>query len=106
MAVLLQTPVFAAPRDKFFDSARTRIHYLDEGAGEPVVLLHGYTSNAETWIRNGVFTELAKRYHVIALDCRGHGKSDKPHDPGQYGREMGKDVCRLFSWRSSMVHPT
>src|SRR5207302_6396416 len=35
-------------------------------------------------------------FQVIALDCRGHGKSDKPHDPAQYGPEMAADVVRLL----------
>jgi alpha/beta hydrolase fold len=33
---------------------------------------------------------------VIALDCRGHGQSDKPHDPKSYGIEMSQDVVRLL----------
>jgi pimeloyl-ACP methyl ester carboxylesterase len=99
IVVLCATPLLAAPRDRFFDSAGIQIHYLEDGAGEPVVLLHGFTSSAENWVRNGVFTELAKHYHVIALDCRGHGQSGKPHDPGQYGREMGRDVIRLLDAR-------
>ena len=33
---------------------------------------------------------------MIALDCRGHGKSDKPHDPAKYGPEMAADVVRLL----------
>jgi len=43
-----------------------------------------------------IFSELAKQYRVIALDCRGHGKSDKPHDPKLYGQEMVEDVARLL----------
>ena len=35
-------------------------------------------------------------YRVIALDCRGHGQSGKPQDPGQYGLEMVRDVVRLL----------
>lgn len=61
-----------------------------------MILLHGYTNNAESWIWNGVFAELAKRYHVIAPDCRGHGESGKPHTAEQYGREMSRDVLRLL----------
>jgi pimeloyl-ACP methyl ester carboxylesterase len=38
----------------------------------------------------------ADGYQVIALDCRGHGKSDKPHDPAKYGPEMAADVVRLL----------
>jgi pimeloyl-ACP methyl ester carboxylesterase len=43
-----------------------------------------------------VFQQLAKNYRVIALDCRGHGKSGKPHDATQYGREMALDIVRLL----------
>ena len=99
LVVLCTTSLLAAPQDRFFDSAGIQIHYLEEGTGEPVVLLHGFTSSAENWVRNGVFTELAKHYHVIALDCRGHGQSGKPHAPDQYGREMGRDVIRLLDAR-------
>jgi pimeloyl-ACP methyl ester carboxylesterase len=37
---------------------------------------------------------LARDFCVIALDCRGHGKSDKPHDASKYGNEMIEDVAR------------
>lgn len=39
---------------------------------------------------------LAKDYRVIAMDCRGHGMSGKPHDPKQYGPEMALDIVRLL----------
>jgi pimeloyl-ACP methyl ester carboxylesterase len=91
----------AAPgwEDAFFDANDVRIRYVQQGTGEPVVLVHGYTSWFEqNWHRatNGVFENLARDYRVIALDCRGHGKSDKPHDPKQYGAEMAHDVIRLL----------
>jgi pimeloyl-ACP methyl ester carboxylesterase len=35
-------------------------------------------------------------FRLIALDCRGHGKSDKPHDASRYGAEMSEDVVRLL----------
>jgi pimeloyl-ACP methyl ester carboxylesterase len=66
-------------------------------AGEPVVLVHGYTSDAEAqWVRTGVLRALAAEYRVAAMDARGHGRSDKPHDPALYGPEMGFDILRLF----------
>ncbi len=81
----------------FFDSNGVRIHYLDEGKGSPVVLIHGYTGTAERhWIAPGVFTALATDHRVIALDCRGHGQSGKPTEPGAYGVEMSRDVVRLL----------
>jgi pimeloyl-ACP methyl ester carboxylesterase len=45
---------------------------------------------------SGVFAGLAKDFHVIALDLRGHGLSGKPHDSAQYGPEMARDVVRLM----------
>jgi pimeloyl-ACP methyl ester carboxylesterase len=85
------------PPDNFFDSNGVRIRYVDRGQGAPVVLIHGYTGNLERhWIAPGVFANLAKDHRVIALDCRGHGKSGTPTDPAAYGTEMGRDVVRLL----------
>jgi len=95
LIALMSTAVCA--QDKYFDSNGVRIRYLDQGSGQPIVLIHGYTSNVErSWMDTGVFANLVKDYRVIALDCRGHGKSDKPQDPRAYGGEMGQDVVRLL----------
>jgi pimeloyl-ACP methyl ester carboxylesterase len=92
-------PLVGAPNDQTFDSHGVRIHYVEEGRGEPVILIHGFTSSVERqWMNTGVFSALAKRYRVIAFDNRGHGKSGKPHDPKQYGREMGQDAIRLMDF--------
>jgi pimeloyl-ACP methyl ester carboxylesterase len=84
-------------QDKFFNSNGVQIRYVEQGAGEPVILVHGFTANIEmNWVNTGVFQDLAKDYQVIALGCRGHGKSGKPHDPKQYGRKMATDIVRLL----------
>jgi pimeloyl-ACP methyl ester carboxylesterase len=86
-----------ATDDRYFDAAGVPIRYVEAGVGEPVVLLHGYTSNIEEqWIDSGVFGALARHYRVIAFDARGHGRSGKPHDPAHYGPEMARDVVRLL----------
>ena len=56
------------------------------GGGRPLVLIHGYFSNAFTnWIRYGHAALLAAAGHrVIMPDLRGHGDSDRPHDPAAY----------------------
>lgn len=83
--------------DRFFDSGGVRIRYIEAGVGDPVVLVHGNLSNADRqWVNSGVVSALARTHRVIALDCRGFGKSDKPHDPDQYGAEMARDVVRLL----------
>lgn len=81
----------------FFDADGVRIHYTDEGDGEPVILLHGFAVNADlNWRRPGVTQKLARSFRVIAPDLRGHGKSDKPQDVGRYGVQMAKDAIRLM----------
>lgn len=53
------------------------LHYREyAGPGRPVVLLHGVASNARIWIMAGPL--LAERFHVYALDQRGHGESEAP----------------------------
>jgi pimeloyl-ACP methyl ester carboxylesterase len=82
----------------FTASDGVKIHYLEAGKGSPVVLVHGYTGTADgNWFLNGVADALAKNHRVIALDCRGHGKSDKPHDAKMYGPQMAKDVLELMN---------
>jgi len=93
---LALAPVQGFAQDKFFDSNGVKIRYVDGGAGEPVVLIHGNGSTLESWVNSGVLPNLAKDYRVIALDARGHGKSGKPHDVKAYGPEMGLDVVRLL----------
>jgi pimeloyl-ACP methyl ester carboxylesterase len=81
----------------FFDSNGVKIHYVVQGKedGEPVLLIHGFTANIENqWAP--VIKALTKDYKVIAFDCRGHGGSEKPHDPQKYGLEMTKDAIRLL----------
>jgi len=81
----------------FFEANGVRLHYVEAGHGTPVILVHGLAFNhAFEWKLSRVFQKLSKRYRVIALDNRGHGKSGKPHDPAQYGMEMVEDVVRLM----------
>jgi pimeloyl-ACP methyl ester carboxylesterase len=95
--LLLATSCGLRAEDFFFDSAGVRIHYVVEGKGEPVVLVHGFAVDiASNWAEPGIIKGLADRYQVIAIDNRGHGRSDKPHDPQQYGVNMVSDVTRLL----------
>src|SRR3954469_12520133 len=90
-------PVDAA--DEVFDSNGVKIRYVTEGTGEPVVLIHGWMGDSSTWGRDRSGNTQLKGedgFRAIALDCRGHGKSDKPHDPKEYGPEMAADVVRLL----------
>ena len=80
-----------------FDSDGTSIRYITKGQGDPIVLIHGFSASAEAnWVVPGIFDRLSEEFQVIALDNRGHGKSDKPHDPAQYGVHMVEDVIKLL----------
>jgi pimeloyl-ACP methyl ester carboxylesterase len=88
-----QTPG-AERTEAFFESNGVKIRYIIEGTGEPLVLLHGFAARAEMW--EPLFPALAKDFRVIAIDCRGHGTSDKPYDPKLHGRESVDDIPRLL----------
>lgn len=80
-----------------FDSGGVLIHYVEQGAGAPVVLVHSYAGDlASQWVDTGAMAVLAQRFRAIAFDCRGHGGSGKPHDPAAYGVQMAVDVVRLL----------
>jgi pimeloyl-ACP methyl ester carboxylesterase len=73
--------------------------YVEEGEGEPVVLVHGFASNAAVnWVNPGWMTTLTRaRYRAIALDLRGHGASAKLYDPAVYHSAlMAEDVRALL----------
>jgi len=96
LCALLVLPLLHA-EDAFLDSDGVRIHYTVEGSGEPVLLIHGYTANiAVNWAAPGVIKALADKYQVIAIDNRGHGQSEKPHDPQAYGIKMVADSIHLL----------
>lgn len=74
-----------------------RIHYIDTGAGEPIILVHGFAMNIDlSWRRSGVIDMLAREYRVIAYDARGHGRSGKPAGEQAYGDAMIDDIVDLM----------
>jgi pimeloyl-ACP methyl ester carboxylesterase len=72
--------------------------YLDEGDGEPIVLVHGFASNKETnWVYPGWVSTLTRAgRRVIALDNRGHGQSTKLYDPAAYHSAIMADDVRAL----------
>ena len=84
-----------------FESDGVRLHYQLAGPedGRPIVLVHGYCSDYElNWVGTRWQEALtAAGWLVLGLDCRGHGRSEKPHDPAAYARAiMAGDVVRLL----------
>ena len=97
-ATLLVFATTGHAEDRYFESAGVPIRFVEEGEGPAVVLIHGLTSSADFWSDVGVVPRLAERFRTIALDCRGHGKSGKPHDPAVYGKQMVRDVVALMDF--------
>jgi pimeloyl-ACP methyl ester carboxylesterase len=82
-----------------FQSDGVEIAYEVVGEGAPVLLIHGFASNARVNWRDTLWVEtLAGAGHqVIAHDNRGHGQSQKLYDPADYGAyEMAEDARRLL----------
>jgi pimeloyl-ACP methyl ester carboxylesterase len=72
---------------------------LDDGQGEPIVLVHGFGSSKEVnWVQPSWLTTLkGAGRRVIALDNRGHGQSTKLYDPAEYHTtKMAEDVRALL----------
>ncbi|WP_315780698.1 MULTISPECIES: alpha/beta hydrolase [unclassified Bradyrhizobium] len=82
-----------------FHNGAVEIAFIDEGEGDPIVLVHGFASTKTVnWIYPGWTSELRKDgRRVIALDNRGHGDSAKLYDPALYSiAEMASDVTALM----------
>jgi pimeloyl-ACP methyl ester carboxylesterase len=82
-----------------FNNGAVEIAYLDEGEGEPIVLVHGFASTKNVnWVYPAWVSELKKNgRRVIALDNRGHGDSAKLYDAAQYSIPiMASDVTALM----------
>ena len=76
-----------------------RLHYVTDGEGPPVVLLHGWPQTWYQWRK--IIPTLARRYAVIAPDLRGYGDSDKPAS-GYDKRTMASDIHELVR---ALGHP-
>jgi len=82
-----------------FANGEVEIAYLDEGDGDPIVLVHGFASTKEVnWVHPGWVSTLTRDgRRVIALDNRGHGASGKLYDPSAYhSATMADDVRALL----------
>lgn len=86
-----------ATKSEFFKTSDgINIHYLEAGRGRPIVFIPGWTMPA--WIWQKQIDEFSKRYHVIAVDPRSQGESDKPpygHLPETRARDYEELVNHL-----------
>ena len=82
-----------------FHNGAVEIAYLDEGEGDPILLVHGFASSKNVnWVYPAWVSELKKNgRRAIALDLRGHGESGKLYEPEQYSIEiLASDVIALL----------
>jgi pimeloyl-ACP methyl ester carboxylesterase len=82
-----------------FRNGEVEIAYLDEGTGDPIVLVHGFASTKEVnWVLPGWVATLTRAgRRAIALDNRGHGASSKLYNPADYhSATMAEDVRALL----------
>lgn len=82
-----------------FKNGDVEISYIDEGEGQPIVLIHGFASTKDVnWLSTAWVSTLTRAgRRVIALDNRGHGASSKLYDPAAYHTDkMADDVRALL----------
>lgn len=78
---------------KFVATNNINLHYLEVGQGRPMVVMHGITGAAETWMDRVVMMQ--DRYRMIIPDLRGHGLSDKPAS-GYQLTDYAADIAGLI----------
>jgi pimeloyl-ACP methyl ester carboxylesterase len=95
LLLLLALPVLGADeklQEGFADSGGVKIHYVVEGKGPLMVLIHGFPDFWYSWRHQ--MPELAKHYRVVAVDQRGYNKSDKPEGVDNYKMDKLVDDVR------------
>jgi pimeloyl-ACP methyl ester carboxylesterase len=90
----------------YVDNKGVSIHYIVEGEGPPLVLLHGLAGSLEHWHMLGYVDALKHEYRLILIDARGHGASSKPHDPRAYrmALQVGDVVAVLDDLKVNNAH--
>ncbi|MCP4130708.1 MAG: alpha/beta hydrolase [bacterium] len=79
-----------------FQRGNARIYYEDTGSGEPVIAIHGLIMNTTYWSRPGVAAALVKKYRLVSMDMRGHGKTVVHGDPQGFDvTTVGEDIEAL-----------
>ncbi len=79
---------------KFVEAGGVKWHYVEAGEGEPVVFLHGLPESWFSW--HYQIDEVSKKYHVIAVDLKGYGQSDK-RDGDYTARGVANELIALFA---------
>jgi non-heme chloroperoxidase len=94
LTVALAASAQSTPKSAFFTTSDgVRLHYLETGKGPAIVFIPGWTMPA--WIWENQIAHFAPRYHVVAVDPRSQGESDKAAD-GNYPERRARDYKELI----------
>lgn len=77
-------------KDKFVEANGIKIHYVEEGEGPPLLLIHGGGLTAKSW--QGLAKEASRYFRVIMPDSRGHGLTNNPQGTFSYDL-MAEDMA-------------
>ncbi len=90
----------------FVYSKGIKIHYVVEGKGAPLLLVHGLFGSLKSFYQNGYVEQLKNQYMLILVDIRGHGSSDRAHKPEMYSSKFFVDdlVAVLDDLNISKAH--
>src|SRR5215831_7148215 len=123
-ASIVTAPALAAPQDKYAENNGVKIHYVVEGKGPLVVMIHGFPDYWATW--KPLMATLNKAgYRTAALDTRGYNLSDKPKGVAAYAMPnlvgdvaaviaaegqknavvVGHDWGAAIAWNVEFAHP-
>jgi len=83
---------------RFLDEDGVRLHYIERGQGEPLVLIHGNGTMIQDFIVSGLVDQLAERYRVIVIDRPGYGYSSRPGQvwtPNAHAQLFRKALAQL-----------
>ena len=80
-------------KSRYATLSQVKLHYLEDGSGDVIVLLHGWPHTSHGW--RHVIPKLSQKYRVIAPDLRGLGDSSRPAS-GYDNASVGKDVIELM----------
>jgi pimeloyl-ACP methyl ester carboxylesterase len=86
------------PEDAYLEIKGLRLHYLDWGGNEkePMLLLHGFMAHAHAW--DEFASGFRDRYHIIALDQRGHGESQWSEDEAYSLDDHFSDIAHFIEF--------
>lgn len=91
------SPLAALAETGIHNADGVDLHFVDEGTGEAVIYLHGFAGSSDMWSAVGLLP--LEGFRTVAFDARGHGRSDKPEEAGDYGARLVEDVIGLMNAR-------